>query len=234
MNLTTAIQSAVRLAADLVFPQTCVHCRTEGKLLCDPCLAQAPRVGPYPCSKCAMPLAAAGYCARCAQAQPPLAQLRAVFRMEGAIKDAVHALKYDDLRAIALILGTQMANAARRSTASIDLVAPVPLHHKRLRDRGYNQAELLAIPVARQRGTPLDKDLLARIENTPPQARAANEAQRKERVLHAFTAAERARGKRVLLVDDVATTCSTLNACARELYRAGAKNVRAIVLAREI
>ena len=113
------------------------------------------------------------------------------------------------------------------------MIVPVPLHRRRLRSRGYNQAELLARPVADRLGARISTNLLTRVTDSPPQAQAKNEAARSAGVRNAFAASDEVRGKRVLLIDDVATTCSTLHACGRALYRAGAKSVRAAVLARE-
>ena len=224
---------AFRQAIDLVFPQTCVHCETEGRLLCGECLDDAVRIGNEACRTCGVQLEFGSRCGKCAEAPPALARVTAVFQFEGAMRDAVHALKYRDLRAIAPALGAELADDVRARHRKIDVVAPVPLHRRRLRSRGYNQAELLAQPVAARLGVPMSTDLLTRVTDNPPQAQARNHAARSTGVRNAFAASSEACGKRVLLIDDVATTCSTLNACARALRGAGAKSVRAAVLARE-
>ena len=233
MQLTSALNIAFRQAIDLVFPQTCVHCETEGRLLCGECLDDAVRIGSEACRTCGVQLEFGSRCGKCAEAPPALARVTAVFQFEGAMRDAVHALKYRDLRAIAPALGAELAEDVRARHRKIDVVAPVPLHRRRLRSRGYNQAELLARPVAARLGVPMSTDLLTRVTDNPPQAQARNHAARSTGVRNAFASSSEARGKRVLLIDDVATTCSTLNACARALREAGAKSVRAAVLARE-
>ncbi len=233
MQLTSALESAFRQAIDLVFPQTCVHCEVEGQLLCDRCIDEAPRIGNEACRTCGVQLEYGSRCGKCAEAPPALARVTAVFQFEGAMRDAVHALKYRDLRAIAPVLGAELASDVRARHRNIDVVVPVPLHKRRMRSRGYNQAELLARPVAARLGVSLSTRLLSRVTDNPPQAQARNEVARSAGVRKAFAASGDARGVRVLLIDDVATTCSTLDACGRALYRAGARSVRAAVLARE-
>ncbi len=233
LQFTSALNIAFRQAIDLVFPQTCVHCEREGQLLCGGCLEDAARIGNEACRTCGVQLEFGSRCGKCAEAPPALARVTAVFQFEGAMRDAVHALKYRDLRAIAPQLGAELAADVHARHRNIDVVAPVPLHRRRLRSRGYNQAELLARPVAARLGVPVSPDLLTRVTDNPPQAKARNEAARSAGVRNAFAASSEALGKRVLLIDDVATTCSTLDACARALRRAGAKSVRAAVLARE-
>ena len=233
LQLTSALNIAYRQAIDLVFPQTCVHCDREGQLLCKGCLDDAARIGDPACRTCGIQLDFGSRCGKCAEAPPTLARVTAVFQFEEAMRDAVHALKYRDLRAIAPVLGAELAEDVQARHRNIDVVTPVPLHRRRLRSRGYNQAELLARPVAVRLGVPISADLLTRVTDNPPQAQARNHAARSAAVRNSFAASSEAGGKRVLLIDDVATTCSTLNACARALRWAGAKSVRAAVLARE-
>jgi ComF family protein len=128
-----------------------------------------------------------------------------------------------------------MAAALPRSVAEgTDAIVPVPVSGKRLRSRGYNQSALLARHIARETGIPVMETLLRRVKETPPQARAESEAERRQNVIGAFAASGQAAGMRVLLVDDVMTTGSTLNACAATLKNAGAKWAGALVLAREL
>ena len=158
----------------------------------------------------------------------------AVFQMDGPIRTAIHRLKYEDLRAVAPVLGELMAAHPALGRLRCDIVTPVPLHPRRLRSRGYNHAELLARPVAARLGVSLDTRTLRRVRASPPQVEAADETERRLRVADAFDAGPAAAGKRVLLVDDVCTTGATLDACARALKRAGAAWVGALVLAKEL
>ncbi|MDA1257018.1 MAG: phosphoribosyltransferase family protein [Chloroflexi bacterium] len=143
-------------------------------------------------------------------------------------------MKYDGLRSIAPALGDEMALRYGGRRKAPDAVVPVPLHRARLRSRGYNQAELLARPVAAETGAPLRTDLLRRVIDSPSQAAALDETERAERVRFAFEARPDVTGLHILLVDDVATTGSTINSAARTLLDSGAWGVSALVLAREL
>jgi len=157
-----------------------------------------------------------------------------VFQMDGPVRTAIHRLKYEDLRAVAPMLGAQMAAHPALERIRADAVMPVPLHRQRLRSRGYNHAELLARPVAARLDLQADTRTLRRIVASPAQVEAADETERRLRVVDAFEASSAARNKRVLLVDDVSTTGATIDACARALRRAGAAWVGALVLAKEL
>ena len=116
-----------------------------------------------------------------------------------------------------------------------EVVIAVPLHPKRLRERGYNQSHLLAKELAKLRKLPLIDDCLIRERHSPPQARTASVAERRTNVADAFSCRDRRlKGKPVLLIDDVSTSGATLDGCAQALKKAGATSVWGLVLAREI
>ncbi len=117
---------------------------------------------------------------------------------------------------------------------SVDLLLPVPVSQPRMRSRGYNQAELLARKVAELSGIEMKTGLLVRTGAQPAQARSSSIGERSENVRNVFEATEVVTGNRILLIDDVMTTGSTLNACAIALQEAGADWVGALVLAREL
>ncbi|MBI4306042.1 MAG: ComF family protein [Chloroflexi bacterium] len=110
----------------------------------------------------------------------------------------------------------------------------MPMQRSRIRARGYNQAELLARRLGRLRNIRVEATALRRVTDTPPQARAKSDAERERQVRGAFAGSDAVTGLRVLLVDDVATTGSTLRECAAALVAAGASEVSALVLAREV
>jgi len=158
--------------------------------------------------------------------------IRSVAYIEGPAREALHALKYHGRLVLAEPLGSLMATHWRRYADPVDVVVPVPLHVTRLRERGYNQAALLAREMARQAGLPLDERTLTRQRATVSQV-DLNAQQRKENVHAAFRCADgRLAGQRVLLIDDVCTTGATLEACAAALYAGGAVHVQALTLAR--
>jgi ComF family protein len=152
----------------------------------------------------------------------------------GPLGEALRRLKYEGRPDLATPLGDLLRRAARTGRLRADLVVPVPLHPARLAERGYNQAALLAAAVARELGTPLEPRALRRIRHTPQQARL-DRAARLSNVAGAFVPGargERVRGRRVVLVDDVATTGATLGACSDALRDAGASSVTSLVVAR--
>ena len=205
---------AARLFAELLSPSGCAACDAPvaaHALFCPPCAVSVERSGPEGGVRL---------------------DGHAAFAYGGAIATAIVRLKYRDRPDLGGRLGRAMAPAARGLRRPIDLVVPVPLHPRRLAERGYNPAALLAAPVARMLPAPLVHAALARARDTPRQATLDREA-RLANVAKAFVAGRRSvTGARVLLVDDVETTGATLAACVSVLRRAGARGITTLVLAR--
>jgi ComF family protein len=153
--------------------------------------------------------------------------------MEGAIKEAVHVFKYRGVRAAAPELGRLLAYYWAGHAVPVDVIVPVPLHPRRLRSRGYNQSALLGRELANHTGFALAGNLLARTKDATPQAGTASRGQRRSNVEGSFRCSQEVAGQKVLLVDDVATSGSTLSACAAALKAAGAGAVWGLALARE-
>jgi len=162
----------------------------------------------------------------------PVEQIRAAVLFAGAVPDMIHQLKYNGRFALAEPLGDLMATAWPQWEAHTDLVIGIPLHPDRKRKRGYNQSDLLASHFGRRVGLPEDHLALQRVRNTPPQV-GLNAADRQTNMTNAFYAErDKVAGKDILLVDDVCTTGSTLQAAAQALLDAGAKRVSGYCLAR--
>lgn len=207
-----------------------------GAWLCDDCLAQIPRVLPPLCVCCGRALPpdeTAMLCARCQDQPLQITQIRTAVYFEGVVRKAVHRFKYNGLTALSEPLGELMASYWIEHPVPVDVVVPVPLHIARLRERGYNQATLLARELAARVNLIVDDRLLKRQRATAPQVEL-NARQRMENVRDAFRCVSKSAidGKRVLLIDDVCTTGSTLEACAVALRAGGAHVVRALTLAR--
>jgi ComF family protein len=231
-----------QLILDLVFPPRCVGCGRVDHHICPQCRASIVRlVAPF-CARCGRPVvdgaSAPGptgevVCAECRAEPLELDGIWAVAEHEGVMRKAVHALKYDGQTSLARPLAALMAATVHDGMPfPAEVIVPVPLHPRRLRERGYNQATLIARELARTTGLPILEDVLARSRATKTQTQLSA-AERRVNVIGAFTAdAARAAGRAVLLVDDVCTTGSTLMACADALRRAGANRVYAMTLTR--
>ena len=156
----------------------------------------------------------------------------AVFDYGGAIATAIVRFKYAGRSDLAARFAAVMSSSVDMSAECIDLVVPVPLHARRLAERGFDQAALLAAPVARRLRVRHAPRALVRVRETPPQASLDRPA-RIANVEGAFVCPAPAKidGARILLVDDVRTTGATLTACERALRRAGATAVTTLVLA---
>lgn len=239
-SLTALIRVAAAVAADLVVPKRCGLCGAFGAFLCPDCHAALPVASGNFCSGCARVLTGIrspphgdlSLCWRChALPEQPLDSLCAVYRFEGDARRLVHRLKYERLSALAGPMGAAMATFAAAALPSPDLIVPVPLHPRRERDRGFNQAALLAREIGSWLGVPVDRRVLVRTRPTAQQARLGGPEARTANVAGAFACRGAVMGRRVLLIDDVATTGATLRACAAPVRAAGAAQVHALVFA---
>lgn len=187
-------------------------------------------LAPRACAACAIVLEANDevFCGGCALLVERSSAREGTFVYGGPVGDALRALKYGGRSELGPLLGRLWASAL--APPEVDVVVPIPLHPSRLRARGYNQAALLAAPIARLLGVPLDVARLKRARATPPQAELSRE-QRLGNVRGAFASRPDPRRPRVLLVDDVRTTGATLAAAAEALRRGGASEVLALAMA---
>lgn len=223
MNLLwDKIRHSVGLGLDLLYPPRCGGCGAAGQgWWCPVCAAGE------------APLGEGGIMRVRLDDGRPLLEI-AWARFGPPLREGIHAFKYGGSPQLAGPFGERMARAWLSGAPdwAADLVAPVPLHASRQRERGYNQSERLAEVVARRIGRPLARAALTRQRATAQQAQLDREA-RRTNVAGAFVARpDRVSGRRVLLIDDVYTTGATLRACAEALYAVGAVDVAALTLAR--
>ncbi|MGC8874405.1 MAG: ComF family protein [Chloroflexia bacterium] len=216
---------------DLLFPPRCVACRWPGSWLCPACLSGVGRVEGPVCERCGRPLLRSGLCPSCRAGGLALDCVRAPFFFEGALQRAVHELKYRGRRVFAEPLGELLAAYLASLGWPVSTIVPVPLHPRRERSRGYNQAALMARVVAGRLGWPVLERGLTRVRDTRPQVGLDREA-RLENVAWAFRWEGSDPPGRVVLLDDVYTTGATMEACARTLRQAGVGEVRGVALAR--
>lgn len=226
---------------DLIFPPRCVGCGAGGAIFCAHCVTSIrPPVGGV-CARCHRPLVPTGdavpvgLCADChGDGISALAGLRVAARYEGAVRQAILAFTYTGQRRLGEPLGDVLAGVALEVRPHVQLVVPVPLHPLRQRQRGYNQAELLARHAATRLGLPVRSDLLARTRATPPQVGLSLVA-RQANVASAFAPTQHAAGalagRAVLLVDDVTTSGATMSAAAQALLAGGAATVWGLAMA---
>jgi ComF family protein len=238
---------------DLVFPPFCPVCQrrlAEGRRdpLCGICWEGLDRIAPPYCRVCGLPFArlpgpdgpsapSAGLCGRCRRRVPPFTYARAAVRYGEIAREAVHALKFGGRRALAAPLGDLIAEMglAGLPVAAPDLLTPVPLHRRRERARGFNQALLLARRVSQAWRVPVCADVLTRTLATRPQTELGAETRwANVRGAFALRRPEQVAGRHVVLIDDVITTGATLTACARCLAAGGASTVGVLTVARAI
>ena len=151
------------------------------------------------------------------------------------MRDAIHQLKYRNLRTLAAPLAQLLSKYLILHPIPGDVLVPVPLHPKRLKGRGYNQSALLASELSKLTNLPIMEDCLIRQQHTSAQAKTATVDERRSNVSEAFTCLnDSLRDRKVILIDDVATSGATLDACAQALKTAGAASVWGLTMAREI
>jgi ComF family protein len=230
-------------ALDFLFPRFCVGCGKEGNFICNSCQTELTRIESPVCQKCGKPQThPVGFlecnqslCSNCVDWESDIDGIRSPFRFEGTIRKAVHEFKYRNLRAIAGKLANLIGDYLAENYIPYDVIVPVPLHPRRLKERGYNQSLLLANELSKLSGLPVNYRCLVRKVYNVPQAKTRSVAERRQNVIGIFSCANGdLLEKRVLLIDDVTTSGATLNACASALKTGGALSVWGLTLAREI
>jgi ComF family protein len=206
---------------DLLFPPRCANCRSRGALLCASCRAT-----------CRFVPDSANLEQHQRLDSPFLVSTAGAYIFEGALREAIHKLKYDRSKRMAVPLGDLLSDYLVQHPLTVDAIVPVPLHRDRLQMRGFNQAQLLAERLAHRMQLPILTTQLVRVRHTSQQA-DLNRAQRRANVEAAFAwQAATPPPSRTLLIDDVLTTGATMAAAAQALHAAGADEVHALTLAR--
>jgi len=231
---------------DILFPPLCHACREfipdAGAVhLCAGCLAGSPAIVSPLCPVCGEPFATEGGsdhpCGGCTASPPPFVAARGAVRFDGPVREVIHRFKYGKkvhhARPLGLLAATRLAGFA--AAAAADLVVPVPLHLKKVRQRGFNQAVLLGERLAGAWRLPLSRNNLRRIRWTEPQI-GLSAAERRENVRDAFGVLHppEIAGRRIILVDDVYTTGSTVAESAETLMNSGAAAVFVVTVARAV
>lgn len=232
--------------SNIIFPPQCLFCadiiNPQGsQVFCSLCRKKIRFITDSFCPVCGAPFldspAGIHICGNCLENKPYYNRARAVACFETVIMDAIHKFKYGHSISTGNALGIFMAGF---SFPDIDfsehpLLIPVPLHIKRLRERGFNQSLLLARELGKKHKLPVNFSLLKRCKFTLTQT-GLNKAAREKNIKGAFVVADRKKvaGNKFILIDDVYTTGSTVNECAKVLLKAGAQEVTVLTLARAI
>ena len=217
---------------DLVLPPRCGGCHLPGSWLCDICRRRIRRLEEPLCRRCGAELESGHSGCGCKGRLRALSRLRSAVAYEGPVEAAVHRFKYQGWRRLAGPLAHLLAERVVIEGLAARLVVPVPLHEQRRRQRGFNQAELLAEELKRKLALDEPAGRLVRVRPTVPQV-GSDRLHRWQNVRDAFAwRGPQLDGRAVMVVDDVATTGATLEACAVALRAAGAGPVIGLTVAR--
>lgn len=232
----------------IVFPRHCANCAAPLEpdceaQLCRKCWDELPRIRQPFCPKCGRPVASKAFipfdipCGECRLVQGHYGICRSAGVYEGSLKQCIHLFKYGGRQELARMLGRFMDECAAPglSGEAYDAIVPVPLHRVKLRERGFNQALMLAREFGTRRGMKVGRGVLVRVRATPSQSTLSRH-ERLKNVRGAFAVGEgvNLRGSRFLLIDDVYTTGATADECARVLLAGGAQSVDIYTLARTV
>ena len=220
-------------ALDLLFPPNCGGCEKGGSRWCEECQERVVQLDGVLCDVCGLPQENPGVCGLCLADRPHFRSLRAWTSFEHPVRNALHKLKYRRDVAMGDALAAQMLPFVMSLSWDVEMVVPIPLGQKRARERGYNQVAMIAKPLAMALEIEYAPNQLLRSRETRTQVGLSRE-ERRTNVSGAFWAGTGVSGKKVLIMDDVSTTGSTLSAAAGALLSAGAKEVYALTVARAL
>ena len=221
-------------AIDLFFPKSCIGCGKTGDFICPSCEEKLTRLVPQICPKCGKPMASGIVCPSCWQERSAIDGIRSSFLFDNVARKAIHQLKYYNLKAISPYLAQFLADCLTANALPGEVLVPVPLYPKRLKQRGYNQSGLLARELSKLINLPVIESCLIRVKQAQPQVKTTNVEERRKNVIDAFACRdESVSGKQIILIDDVCTSGATLESCASALKNKGASSVWGLTLARE-
>ncbi|MDD2890687.1 MAG: ComF family protein [bacterium] len=233
---------------NFIFPPHCSICKkylkADEKIVCNECFNGIPVIVPPFCARCGKPTGGENVCNDCIKNPHQFTRLIALSEYSDIARDFVLLFKNKQKLSLGKRLASLMAVLIKQDEFifSADVIIPVPIHRVVRRHRGFNQSEILAIEISKITGIPMISDTLIQIKRTRPQKSFSSkdldkEIRKEKRMLNvkdAFTVknSEAVKNKRIIVIDDVCTTGATLDECSRELYKAGAEDVYAVVIAK--
>ncbi len=239
-----SLAEALNDLSEVFFPPQCLGCAEiihpfDNQIFCSACAPQVHFITGSICRICGTTFpdspAESHLCGDCLEKTPYFSCARAIFNYKDIIFNAIHRFKYKKDLSSGEILASFMAGYSFPDIDFTDysLIVPVPLHIKRLRERGFNQALILARAIGEKRNIHVDFSVLKRHKFTLTQT-SSNKKERKQNIGGAFEVTDRQKiaGKNIILIDDVYTTGATVNECTKTLIRGGAKNISVLTLAR--
>lgn len=233
-NLAYRVYQLIWEALDWLYPPECAGCGKPGTRWCEACQRSTVEIAPPICPVCGNPTLVDGLCQRCQAIRPFFTALRSHTVFTGPVRQAIHRLKYRRDLGSGEALSRIMINSLRKLNWSLDIITCVPLGLARFKERGYNQATLLARPIALAFRLPFLPRLLTRTRETRTQV-GLTVGERQVNMADAFRLTNQpVLGKNILVVDDVATSGATLNACAKALVDEGAAKIYGFSLARAV
>lgn len=216
-----------------ILPSTCLFCgywHTSSQPICLACVKDLPILS-YSCSQCAESISTFHHdnhlCGTCLRSPPPFDKTYALFPYRPPIIQLITRLKFQQQLSFATALATLFLSNLQewyKDKSLPDLIMPIPLHHKRLQQRGFNQAHEIAKPIAKALALPLDCTGIKRIKNTSAQSQLSS-AKRQENIANAFVAERSYTGMAIAVMDDVVTTGYTIREFCRVLRLNGAKSI---------
>lgn len=224
---------------DLLFPIHCLGCQKEGIWICPDCFNSIPINNEQICPRCLKPSELGKFCPACSKNSNLKGVIVASSYQNQILKEAIHTLKYRFVQDLSLPLGKILARSLKESIfekykKEDFLIIPVPLHKRRINYRGFNQASLLAKIISQEFNIPVKEKIILRTKHTSPQTELKAE-QRRSNILNAFkyVGNNSLNNKRIILIDDVLTTGSTMEECAKIIKKYGnPKEIWGAVLAR--
>ena len=237
------IKNIVNKVLDVIYPKnlTCVFCGDEifdenRYCTCKNCKESLPTIFGKICEKCGEPLEnMASFCENCKNGKHFYTKSRSAFVYEGCVSSGILNFKFHNGQYYSKPFANYLADLYKDQKYNCDLIIPVPIHVTRLKERGYNQSELLAKDLGEIINLPVDTKSLTKVKKTKNQAEL-DFKQRHSNLEKAFkvTNKKQIKDKIILLIDDVYTTGSTIDECAKELTKAGAKSVYALTIAHAV